>query len=292
MPWRLVYCLIADPKIPVANPQGNPEEWLGPVKVRLAGAKRAVEETGDVSINELAHVSGEYFYCTAVSVSAPAKFSIEVLDAGEAGKDGAVLFRTPVEVTTAQPCVWHRLVVANGNSESMTANPSAARPRYSGMSPGQWSSDVASDSPLDGIDVDHPLKLSIDWTVADPKLTVTSAEDMIPSAKDHLLARWWVNGAPVVAAPAGKNLAQNGWRISSGKEMAIPFILPKTLGQLKAGDKLTLQLMYTPAGMKQVDAADAKPAQPLFVPRIVAHPATLPRLSDKLEIVVTDEMLK
>src|SRR5689334_4231837 len=46
LPWRLIYCLMIDPKGPANDPQGDPEEWLGPLKVRIAEGRDAAEVTG------------------------------------------------------------------------------------------------------------------------------------------------------------------------------------------------------------------------------------------------------
>lgn len=295
-PWRLVFCLPVDPKAPIENPDGDPEEWLGPVHIRLGGNLKTMEVSGSVQQSELNKGSeGATFYCTAVSVAERDSYTLEVVGKG---KDGPVLMRSTFEVKEPLPCYWHQFAERDGASKksvTVAAKPVAMRPRYSGMSADAWPGDVKAAAPLDGIDPIHKLELSLDLSVVEPKLTIKSNFDMINSPGEHLLARWWVNGKPVVApmpAPEKQKAQNGGWQISFSKEMSVPFALPRTLGDLKVGDVVKLQLMYSPAGSKPVSDGLRQQMQEMFVPRIVAHPATLPRLSDVLEITVTADMLR
>jgi hypothetical protein len=259
-----------------------------------------MEATGSISDEGQVKITGEKFYCTAIPTSTKGSFQIEILAKRENAKqEPPVLFRTAMEVKESPPCYWHRFAKVDPKEAGnviVVPKPLAARPRYSGMNTDAWPADAKGDLPLDGFDTSHPLTLSLDQSVAEPKLTVKSEGNMIDSPKDHLLARWWVNDKPVIAGPAEqdlKALQQNGWKISFSKEMQVSFALPETLITLKTGDRVALQVMYCPAGIKPCfNESQKQVQQQMFVPRIVAHPATLPRLSDKMEITVTPEMLK
>lgn len=299
MPLRFVYCLPVDPNAKPANMGGDPEEWAGPVRVRVVRARGVEEVTGEVQADELAKIDGEAFYCTAIPVFNKGNFQVEVLGrSAKRDEPDVLIYQSTMEVPKGRVCYWHQFTEKPGDDYGVASHPKAARPRYSGLtrhSPAMMKPDAA----LDGLDAEHPLELSLDLSVAEPKLTVKCAEEMINSPDEHLLARWWVNGKPVPAEPcpiaSERKLMQHGWGISFAKEIKLVFALPKNLGTLKAGDRVELQVMYSPAGNKPVfDSAVAEmggPVTKLFVPRIVAHPATLPRLSQKLEFIVTAEML-
>jgi hypothetical protein len=298
-PWRLVYCLPVDLKAPPVNPDGDPEERLGPVIVRVVRDKAVAEITGSVQARELQQHERESFYCTAVPVFNEGTFHVEVLEKlGKTDEKAPPIFRSTIEVKSGVACHWHRFAERAGEAYAVTAKPTAARPRYSGMVAHEWPGDAKDDLVVHGLDVEHPLELSLDQSVAEPKLIVKCAVDMIDSPNEHMLACWWVNGKPVNATPANvkaaQQLQQNGWRIHFAKEMELVLTLPRTLGPLKAGDKVALRLMYSPAGIKPFFERSGQEQQQMlqiFVPRIIGHPATLPRLSEKLEITVTADML-
>ena len=299
-PWRLVYCLPVDPTVPPNNPDGDPEGWLGPVTIRMIGGPPSIEVTGSIEKAAPARPAGETFYCIAVPTSAKGTFQVEVL-VNEAGQkaEPRVLFRSPLEVSEAPTCLWHRFAMVDPKVETNSivgTRPTAARPRFSGMVEHTWPADAKGGLALDGLDPRHPLTLGLDLSIAEPKLTIRCDENLINFPREHLLARWWVNDKPIAAAAAesdAKANQPNGWTISNSREMNVTFALPQTLGELKAGDRVALQLMYCPAGIKPCfTEVAAKKGRQIFVPRIIAHPDTLPRLSDKIEIEVTEQMLK
>ena len=299
-PWRLLYCLPVDPKAPPVNPDGDPEERLGPVIVRVVRDKTVAEITGSVQTQELQQHVRESFYCTAIPVFNEGTFHVEVVEnVGKTEQNAPPILRSAIEVKSGAACHWRRFAERAGELYAVAANPGAARPRYSGMVAHEWPADLRDDQLVNGFDSAHPLELALDQSVAEPKLIVKCAVDMIDSPDEHLLACWWVNGKPVNAAPenvkAAQRLQQKGWRIHFAKEMDLVFTLPRTLGPLKVGDKVALRLMYSPAGIKPFyERTTPEPRQQMlqiFVPRIIGHPATLPRLSEKIEITVTADML-
>ena len=106
-----------------------------------------------------------------------------------------------------------------------------------------------------------------------------------------LLARWWVNGEPVVP-PRSNGISQVplSRAVTLGKEMTVAFGLPDNLGGLKAGDTIALQVMHAPwieqlprqrfDGSMQPSAAAGSHSD-----------LNVPLLSNKFEFELTEELL-
>jgi hypothetical protein len=293
---RLLYCLLAESRPDASDPGGDPEAWVGPLTVRIVEERKGNEVTGALPEAPPPR-GGESFCCTVVPTPAVGTYHVELVEGK--GKDRPaerIVMRSTIEVKEATPCYWHRFVVAaegEGNQLAMATQPTAARPRFAGAAEFGWPAEAKGGMALDGVDREQPLEVSVDLSVAEPQVHVKASDQFLDSAKDHLLARWWVNGKPIAAtAPEAKAAKAQGWRMSFTKELTVPLALPKTLGALKEGDKLSVQLLYCPAGIKPCYAGKAPASkEQQFVPRIISHPASLPRVSNIVEIVVTKEML-
>jgi hypothetical protein len=294
---RLLYCLLGESRPDASDPGGDPEAWLGPLMVRIVEEREGNEVTGALPEAPPPR-GGESFCCTVVPTPAVGTYQVELVEAK--GKDRPaerVVMRSTIEVKEAIPCYWHSFaVLADGEGDRvvMAPQPTAARPRFAGAAEFGWPADAKGKTALDGLDREEPLELSVDLSVAEPQVHVKAPSQILDSAKDHLLARWWVNGKPITAsAPEPKAAKPQGWRILFTKELSMPLVLPKSLRALKEGDKVSLQLLYCPAGIKP-SYAGKPPAskQQQFVPRIISHPASLPRVSNLVEIVVSKEMAR
>jgi hypothetical protein len=120
------------------------------------------------------------------------------------------------------------------------------------------------------------LKLS----VADGVLTVRSAAGTGTAAPDdEFLARWWVNGKPVVpAVPTEPDLGVLGWQLTTDNRPEIRLALDLALDRLgaKSGDLIGVQVLHTEYG------ADAVSDQKLSILKGWKRP-TLPILSNRVE---------
>jgi hypothetical protein len=292
---RLLYCLLGESRPDASDPGGDPEAWLGPLMVRIIEGRDGNEVTGALPEAPPPR-GGESFCCTLVPTPAIGTYHVELVEAK--GKDRPaerVVMRSTIEVKDATPCYWHRFAVAadgDGDRLVMMPQPTAARPRFAGATEFGWPADSKGELALDGLDREQPLELSVDLSVAEPQVHVKASSQILDSAKDHLLARWWVNGKPIAASsPEAKAAKPQGWRMSFTKELSMPLVLPKSLGALKEGDKVSVQLLYCPAGIKPCYAGKPPASkQQQFIPRIISHPASLPRASNVVEIVVTKEL--
>jgi hypothetical protein len=103
------------------------------------------------------------------------------------------------------------------------------------------------------------------------------------------LARWWVNGKPVEAALRKEIVRYHdiARQFSSQQHDRIAFGLPETLGAIRAGDVVGLQVMYCPDGHKPLNHSD----EDRYSKRNGRVPA-IPLLSDKIEFKITEELLK
>lgn len=130
-----------------------------------------------------------------------------------------------------------------------------------------------------------PLKLSISAGA----FAIGSKVRLVNRPDEYLLARWWVNGKAVVPpAPKAKTGSQEEKArtetVTGTKEMKVALRLPTYLGRLKAGDKVTLQVMHCDGGYSRLSGE--------AVAQLVnAWPAFAPMLSNELTFTVTREML-
>ena len=132
----------------------------------------------------------------------------------------------------------------------------------------------------------NPLRLSI----VGGRLKIDAPVEMEGPSGHHLLARWWVNGRPVLPnPPQNENYWASGGTPRPTKSFSFPLTLPGHLAA-KAGDKVTLQVLYCPLGFEFLRPErfrhSKRPAAP-------APQATwrLPLLSEPLEFVATTAML-
>ncbi len=115
------------------------------------------------------------------------------------------------------------------------------------------------------------------------------------SPSDTLLARWWVNGRPVIPARSEKEEPVGMQQSSEGltREVRIAFGLPSALGALKAGDRVDLQVLYVPHGSRLVLTAagpDSMLVQMVQMAAMTEKPS-LPVLSNRMSFVITEALL-
>ena len=108
---------------------------------------------------------------------------------------------------------------------------------------------------------------------------------MIDWPDELLLARWWVNGKAIVAEKGGRNILKSMSRkMELTSEMIVTFNYPTSLGAVKEGDKIALQVLYAPDGF------DFDP-EAMLLQESVRWRVSAPVLSNKIEFPVTKEMI-
>ena len=135
-------------------------------------------------------------------------------------------------------------------------------------------------------EVPYPLELSL----KDGWFVVRSHVPMIDWPEDVLLARWWVDGKlrrmrpPRRAAVVRKERAR---LVRYAREVKVAFALPRDLGKLQVGRKVSVQVMYAESEYEPLC-----PIPPLLMRAALARgPACPPLLSNKLTFALTKQML-
>jgi hypothetical protein len=152
---------------------------------------------------------------------------------------------------------------------------------------GGWDAALAARS-ADGAARPMDLKLSL----AEDRLVIQSTGCQMLDWPDRcVLARWWVNGAPIVPKQSPRSMSHAESRqISKTDESIILLTLPAWLGSLESGDKVGLQVLYSP------DEHELVNDQPYQMEQAIARIhgpgyAPVPLLSNRIDFKVTAEML-
>lgn len=308
-PWRLVYCLAnwtnKNESPSLAYKGESLGEPLGPVFYR-------VSVDGETPLAACARVMfaaentpPEGLYCEMVLTAWQGKYHVEVLS-----RYDKTIARGTIDVPQPRPLYWQEFARQKG---TILQSPVAARPAFAGTWPlwedgGRTASQLHRRCPLPGAiptpnvwidyvgrkatanregEVNYPLALSL----TDGDFVVRSPVKLVDWPDLHLLARWWVNDHLISPRrPEGISMRQFGRRVSFTKEMRIPFGLPDTLGQLKPGDKIGLQVLYSPAMIEQVPiSADSHARLHAARPHEFGQ-AAAPMTSNRIDFTVTKSM--
>jgi hypothetical protein len=113
-------------------------------------------------------------------------------------------------------------------------------------------------------------------------------------AERHLLARWWVNGVPVVAKPREQRqkMQQQARQVRDVAKLSIGFALPEVLGALREGDKVALQVMYVPDEYEELEDPRAARARELKAQRLRADGPMVPLLSNRVEWEMRKDLIE
>ena len=133
----------------------------------------------------------------------------------------------------------------------------------------------------------YPLALSLDGN----GFVIRSESAMIDQPDELLLARWWVDGKPIVAQPAEEEAVparEVARLVRHTREVRVRFALPEGLGEIKPGTKLTLQAMYCEGGYEPL----ARGGLARLRAMLSRWPAPQPLLSNRLTFAVTERMLR
>jgi hypothetical protein len=132
----------------------------------------------------------------------------------------------------------------------------------------------------------YPLELSL----KDGRFVVRANVPMIDWPEDMLLARWWADGKLLRTRPPRRPAVlrkQRARLVRQTRELRVAFALPRDLGKLRVGRKVTVQVMYAESEYEPLC-----PVRPRLLHAEPARsPACPPLLSNKLTFALTKEML-
>lgn len=309
-PWRLLYCLANwtnENESPSLAYKGESlGESLGPVFYR-------VSMDGETPLAACARVMfaaentpPEGLYCGMVLTAWQGKYHVEILS-----QDDRIIARRTINVPQPRPLYWQEFAQQKG---TILQSPVAARPAFAGTWPlwengGRIASQLQQRCPLPGAiptpnvwigyvgrkatairegEVNYPLALSL----TEGDFVVRSPVKLVDWPDLYLLARWWVNGQPIAPhRPEGISMRAIGRQVSFTKEMRIRFGLPDTLGKLEPGDKIGLQVLYSPAMIGQVPVSTGSHACLKATRPHDSRQATVPMTSNRIEFWATKAML-
>ena len=300
-PWVVLYCLAtqSDEAPPDDGPdEGVAGEPLGPVWYTLEGRGCPKVQRASVRRAAFAARPGPLLWCEIVPLPAETATTLTILGA----KDHALARHEFEQPRKARPHLWHTFVsergaaaadnaaaAADGEPGTVVADRSdAARPRLVDaiVPPRRGAGDdrpVLLPGAADAGEADG-LKLSLNGGV----IVITADRPMIDRPARHLLARWWVNGEPVVARPVERQFAHSGFgQVRQTNGFRVGLGLPESLGKLKPGDRVGLQVLYCPAGFDRVSKTGAMKQ----LMEQVAAASAVPLLSNNLEFELTRELL-
>jgi len=309
-PWQLLYCLAS-----CTNQDDSPTlaykgellgERLGPVFYRVLMDRETPLAVCGQTMFADEDVPPEGLYCGMVLTAWQGKYHVEVLS-----QDDRVIASRTIDVAKPRALYWQEFARQKG---TILQSPVAARPEFVGTWPlwengGRISSQLRQRCPLPGkvptptAWVDHvgrkarairvgericPLKLSL----KDGHFVIQSPVKLVDWPDYYLLARWWVNGQPVLPRrPEEISMRSIGRQVSFTTEMQIQFGLPDTLGKLKVGDTISLQVLYSPAMIEQVPTSRISLALLRAASPHDANVAAMPMTSNRIEFAVTKAML-
>jgi hypothetical protein len=126
----------------------------------------------------------------------------------------------------------------------------------------------------------------------DTMIVVDSPVKLINWPDMHLLARWWINDRAVIPTRSDEvKQISLGRLMTYSKRLPIAFRLPASLGELKPSDKVSLQVLYSPDMIRQLPESRFLESLEYLVASPDDKSATVPLLSNRLEVEVTEELL-
>ena len=316
-PWKLLYCLADFPSVKNTDPALPPPASevsgvmgsLGPVMFTVDDPQ-VLQKSLQPAAGEVMTENG-LVYCAAIPTAWKGPYRIRVWT-----WDKRLLAERVISVDEPAPNYWQDLVGSELYPPTIRpgpyalVGPSAAYPSYEREV--IWNLPRGEAQPLKGQatalpgqipagngmylektlgreipkEADRPNPLNI--SIAAGRLHIDAPVEMENPSGHHLLARWWVNGKPVMPnPPQNENYRASGPRYPA-KSFLFPLTLPGHLGAM-AGDKVTLQVLYCPLGFEYLRPErfrnSERPGQSL------GTSWRLPLLSEPLEFVATSAML-
>jgi len=313
-PWKLVYCLAnhtGDGDATLSHEGQTPGQMLGPVFLDVLAADDAeLGPSRGMSAMQRTLPGRQCLFAAVVPTAWEGTYRLRIRSPA-----GHLLAARRLQVTDPPPCYWAEFAIEQDRDAArdepawaVRGNATAAWPNYGGIQlllvfdnhkfsddferlelPGtipmarQWSSlfGVQRVSLKLGEAPPPLLRLS----QADDVLTIDSDVKIVTWADLHLLARWWVNGKPVLPPrPDGVRMIDLARKVTYGNRMRVSLTLPDMLGEVKAGDRVDLQVLYVPGGSVQLPRHRMSGEMALAVSAPAGPAASVPLLSNRLEL--------
>jgi hypothetical protein len=290
-PWKIIFCQASytgkgqDPMIEVSDIILG--ETLGPVSFTWSPAEsaRALASKGKM----LVRTNKEMWYWQAIPAAKAGKYRLQVF-----GHDEKVLCERIVTIEADQPPHWQtfvqeRWIQGNPSKQLIRIAPDyAAHP------------DAGSHALKDGAPTSVPLPTrkapqvdahGLQISLKDNAFLIESQEELVDHPSEYLLARWWINGEPVLPDAKANTMAvlrKQARAVTYTKEFKIAFGLPLDTSKLKVDDKVSLQVFYSVGGHTRF------PSGPMMerLNRIRGNREGMMLLSDRLDFELTPELLK
>jgi hypothetical protein len=316
-PWKLVYCYAEylgrdrAPKIPAIS-RGQ-AVTLGPVQVLVTDPDSS--ETAPPVLGpgwDLGTTIGrEGVFCATVPAAWPGRYRLSVFDAQR-----QKVAETILEIEEPQPCYWQELAdlvweqSPIGPQSAVALDPAAVRPTFESLRPvwnpgreaetkqadatpglpGQvpgarfWMGDYA----LSAAAGEDPRGLSL--TRQGRNLLIQSRLPIFLGPDMNMAARWWVNGEAVEVGLSDTPVLDTNLKMpEGGTEMRVGLRLPATLGELRVGDKVAVQVMYVPGRVERI--LESREYSVVRTAQRISTMTNLPLLSNRLELEVEPWML-
>ena len=292
-PWQLLYCLATYTHrgFPerISHSGNLPGEPLGPVFYRFTSAKPHTDSLSRASLSSMKLPAQDLLFCDAIPVNQAGEYELAVLT-----PQAHILARRTITVPADAPCYWHIFAASRGDGppeflaggrgaailafDGLAHLPLVSRLKPEGLLPGQI---PVLAPPPQAEQMRHPLKLSLDNARA---FRISSVIPMNDDVELSFLARWWINDAPLPADTTYTPMIQRARQFRTANDIDVGFGLPPGAKDVRAGDRVSLQLLYSPAGWRP----------PFGAPMLRAARTAgtnLPLLSNRLDFVVTPAML-
>ncbi len=315
-PWKLVYCLASysgGGDATLSHKGQTYGQMLGPVFLDVLGDNDAERGPPSGSVVMQSTLPGrQCLFAAVVPTAWEGTYRLRIRSPA-----GHLLAERRLHVTDPRPCYWTEFAIkqdrAVARGEPVWAvrdNATAARPNSHGVQPlfvfdnrefangfeqaglpgtvplhHEWRSLFRHKQEALKIGQTPPPLLRLSQT--DGVLTIESDVRIITWADLYLLARWWVNGEPVLPPrSAGVRMISLGRAVTYGNRMQVSIALPDVLGDVEADDRVALQVLYVPGTIGQLPR-NRIPGEMLKALSAAGPAASTPLLSNRLELDIT-----
>jgi hypothetical protein len=305
-PYRILYCLAKR----TADAPEKPIHYhgsfiLGPLAVEVIEPKTAIDKLASLQ-QSAASESTEQLFIEPLPTGWTDDAVVRLLDGDK------TLLERKLGKADQRPMYWSgfaRRAVSQTKPSVVDPKPWPACPGSTVA--GRIGLDVATgattrpvipeDAPLPGSDTIAPGWRKFLYPSTQGELITLSLENdsfilksagpaLVESPTDQLLARWWVNGRPVEVpddnVPATVQHG-GGRQPSATRHASVAFDLPKMLGDLKPGDRVGLQLLWS-SGTRHL-SEHRQEAMLIKSAQITACPVPIP--TNRLDFTIDEHLL-
>ena len=177
--------------------------------------------------------------------------------------------------------------------EDMEAPPQKAAPLPGLLSPAQWPDGLPRPrGAAEGAGKVYPLKAG----VQDGSLVIQCPAEILLADAENWLVRWWVNGRAIGVRMDDREVLEKvlqerlRQRAVATAHLRLPWDLPDHLGMLSEGDEVAFQVMYCPAGTREVEPFGLMQERLKEAATTICGPRQ-PLLSPKVTLNITRPML-